>query len=111
MGLDARRLDRQVTLLRVAAADDGFSSDAVPDAVDVGTRWMGKRDVSDGEQLRAGALGAALTTRFQARWDALTSSMKATDRLSYAGIVYEIVGTKEIGRRDGVEFTTRTLRP
>lgn len=111
MGLDARKLDRRVTLLRVTKSDDGFSSDAETTAVDVGQRWMSKKDVSDGERIRAESFGASITARFQSRWDALTASMTTQDQLSYGGTVYEITGTKELGRREGIEFTTKAAQP
>ena len=111
MGLDARKLDREVTLLRVAKSDDGFSSDAHGEPQDLGKCWMSKHDASDGERLRAAEFGASVTARCQARWDSLTSSMTTQDRLGYGGVVYEIIGTKELGRRDGIEFTTKAAQP
>lgn len=67
--------------------------------------WVAKRDVSDAERFAAGSTRAVITTRFQARWTAFTASIDTADRLECEGRVYEIIGVKEIGRRQLVEIT------
>lgn len=109
MGLDAGKLDRRVTILRRDASDDGFSSDAAS-YDDVGKRWMSRQEASDGEQIRAAALGATISARFQCYRDSLTAAINTGDRLAYDGVTYEVTGTKEIGFREGVEITTKAVR-
>jgi head-tail adaptor len=42
------------------------------------------------------------TTRFRIRWGL---GVEETDRVSYDGKDFEIIGVKEIGRREGQEIT------
>lgn len=97
-------MDRRITIERygVTYNDDNEPIEAW---VSVGERWASKEDVSDGEKVRAAQVGASVTTRFGVRRDGLTSTITAADRLVYAGEVYSISGTKEIGRREGIEIT------
>lgn len=100
-------MDRRVAILRQETGDDGYSSSA-GEFVELVQRWASKKDVSDGEKWAAGATGASVTTRFVMRWDSVTSTIKAADRLRYPvsdGDEYDITGTKEIGRRQHIEIT------
>lgn len=99
------QLNRRVAVFRADANDDGFSSD--PGApVKVGERWMGKTDVSDGEQIRAGSFGTKISSRFICRYDGLSSTIRAgTHSLVCEGVTYNVTGVKELGRREGIEIT------
>lgn len=109
-GLDARELDRRITILRATKGDDGFSS--VPcDHVPLSTLWAGRKDVADSERVSAEAQGQTITSRFIVRWSPLTSTLQPADRLECEGTIFEIVGTKEArGRRIGIEITAKALR-
>lgn len=100
----AGRLDRRVDILRasITTGEYGEEEKAWPT---LATRWASKADVSDGEKLRAQAVGATLTTRFQVRFDSVTSTLTAEDRIRCEGRDYDLVGVKEIGRREGLELT------
>lgn len=102
--MDAGALDRRVTIRRQLTTDDGYSSTA-GDFADLTKRWASKRDIADGERWSAGATGATVTTRFVMRWDSVTRTITAVDRLFYDDAEYDIVGTKEIERRQYVEIT------
>lgn len=97
-------MDRRITIERygVTYNDD---NEPVSAWTELAKRWASKQDVSDGEKIRAAEVGATVTTRFQLRWDSVTETITATDRLVYDGQVYEIEGTKEINRREGIEIT------
>jgi head-tail adaptor len=101
----AGALDRRVQFRRATLTDDGFAlvevwanhGDPHPAA---------KRDLSDGERLRAGEVQAHVTTRFVLRWSPFTADLTPKDRLVCEGREFEIVGIKEAeGRRQWIEIT------
>lgn len=100
----AGRLDRRITIERLGTT---YNDDNEPVSVwtALATRWASKQDVSDGEKIRAAEVGATVTTRFQVRWDSVTETITAADRIIYDGQEYEVAGTKELGRREGIEIT------
>jgi head-tail adaptor len=96
--------DRRIQFLRATLSDDGFSlvetfapyGQPIPAA---------KKDVSDGERMRAMEVQAHITTRFQVRWSAFTAGITPKDRLFCEGRVYDISGIKELDRRRTLEIT------
>lgn len=108
--IDARELDRRLTLYRRDATDDGFSSS--PGApVEIGTVWAKKVDVSNTEMLAAAAVGQVITTRFLVRWTSQMTQLRPDDQAVCEGTRYEIVGWREArGRRVGIEITAKAIR-
>ena len=102
--MHAGRRDRSVQFRRATLAHDGLSS-AETWADHGSPQWASKRDVSDGERYRAGEVAASLTARFQVRYSIFTAGITPKDRLECEGRTYNIVGIKEIGRREGLEIT------
>lgn len=102
--MKAGDLDRRISIERYSTT---YNDDNEPTEgwAEVGKRWASKKDVSDGEKVRAAEVGATVTTRFQLRWDSLTKTLTASDRIVCDGMTYDIAGTKELGRREGVEIT------
>jgi head-tail adaptor len=98
------RLDRRVQFLRAALVDNGleqvetFAAHGVP-------VWASRKDVSDGEKARAGEVQAVLMTRFVIRSSAFSRGLTAKDRLATEGLIYDITGIKQQGRRDFLEIT------
>lgn len=109
MGLPAGKRPRRITLQRALTAKNALNEDVKTWGA-IGKRWAEKLDVSDGEQLRAAQMGATITTRFRVLYDSLTSTLTPRDRLLLGSLVYELVGIKEIGTREGLELTA-TARP
>lgn len=97
-------LDRRVQFLRLTLVDDGLSS-AETWAEHGSPVWASKKDVSDGERWRAGEVFANITTRFQVRYSAFSEGITPKDRIVCETVEYDIVGKKEIGRREGYEIT------
>ena len=101
----AGKLDRRVQFRRFTDGDDGFQTTKV---------WENhgspvsahKQDVSDGERMRAGAVSATLTARFEVRSSIFTRALTAKDALIYNGVTREIFGIKEIGRNNRLEIST-----
>jgi head-tail adaptor len=67
--------------------------------------WAEKLDISDGERLRGEQVGASITTRFRVLYSPVYADLNAKDALLLEGRRYDIVGVKEIGRREGLEIT------
>lgn len=97
-------LDRWLTLQRRTVADNALGEEAET-FIDLATVRASKSDIGDAEKVRAQQVGAEITTRFQIRWSVNWSDLTSKDRVSCDGREYEVVGVKEIGRRDGVEIT------
>lgn len=103
----AGSLDRRIRVLQyIAGGLNGFGEPAAPTWQQIAVLSASKKDVSDGERVNAQGVGANLTTRFVVRSSTVTRAVKAQDRIECDGRVYDIVGIKEIGRRDALEFST-----
>lgn len=104
MGLAAGRLDRRVRLMQARTVKNALNEDVVS-WVTLATVYGSKTDVSDGERVRAAEVAAVITTRFVVRYSMTTRQLTPRDRVVLDGLVYDIVGIKEVGRREGLEIT------
>lgn len=101
----SEQLDRRITLQRFGQTLNEWN-EPITGWTEIGKRWASKEDVSDGEKVRAAQVGASVTTRFRVRWDSLTSTLTAADRLVCEDVEYQISGTKEgDGRHREIEIT------
>ena len=103
--VSAGKLDRRIQFQRFTLTDDGFGQ--VEAFANLGkTIAAGKRDISDGERMRAGEVSAQITSRFHVRSSAFTRDLTPADRLVYDGRTYSIYGIKELeGRKRLLEIT------
>lgn len=99
--MEAGKLDRRITIERFTATTDevGGETQAWTGVAEV---WAAVEPISDGERWRAAEVAASVTTRFRIRWG---QGVTVEDRIGYDGRTYDIVGVKEIGRREGQEIT------
>ncbi len=104
MRLSPGAMDRRITIERKYITTGDFNEEVIVWAP-VATVWAKKLDVSDGERLRAREVAADITTRFQVRWSQAVRYVDAEHRLKYDGLIYDIFGVKEIGRREGLEIS------
>jgi SPP1 family predicted phage head-tail adaptor len=103
----AVNLDRKITLEERQETSDGAGGTTIS-WVEVGTYWAGKEQQSAEEALRAGSRFAEETIYFRTRW---ISGVNASDfRAKYDGDTYDIVGVREIGRREGLELQTERVK-
>ncbi len=100
----AGALDRLLTLRRRMVQADALGEE-VETFADLATVRASKTDISDAEKVRAQQVGAEITTRFQIRWSVNWSDLNPKDRVTCDLREYEVVGVKEIGRREGIEIT------
>jgi len=101
--MTAGSLDRLVTLSTMTATNTGTGYTET--ATTLGTVWASRKDVSDAEKAAAGAVEGTVRARFIVRSSSLTRGLKPKDRLTEGGKVFQIVGIKEVGRRDMLEIT------
>lgn len=95
----------RLTILRAsAAADDGLQT--VPGALAALDQrpWAMRRDVSDGEVVRAGMVLGSKVSRFMVKRTAFTRAIIITDQVQADGLDYDIIGIKEMTDRD-IELT------
>jgi len=97
-------LDRRITIERWGATTNEFGEDIV-EWLHVATVWAAAEDIRDSERYRAQQVGSDVTTRFRVRWRYSIEQLNPKDRLHYGGRTYNIVATKAIGRREGIEIT------
>lgn len=81
----------------------------VPTWWTLASRLAEKRDVSDGEQLRAAEVGATITSRFRILRDSVTRTITPRDRIVIRDAitgdrVFDIRGIKDV-ERSGLEIT------
>lgn len=62
---------------------------------DFATLWAKREDVSDGEMISAGELGAFLGARFTVRRSVVTRTITPTDRLRHDGAIWNIQTVRE----------------
>lgn len=102
--MNAGSLDRRIQFLRATLTDSGL------DQAETWTNhgapvWASYAPVRDAEKAAAGRTEATRMARFTVRWSAFTSAIDAKDQLTFEGRAWEIVGAKEVGRREWVELT------
>lgn len=99
--MEAGKLDRRISIERAVITTDPLGGDSYVWS-ELAEVWAEVLPISDGERWRAAEVAANVTTRFRIRWGA---NVTVEDRIAYDGRTYEIVGVKEIGRREGQEIT------
>lgn len=103
--IDGVKLDRKISLLRASRVQDSGTGEEIETWSILANVWAGKKDVSDGERMRASEVSAEISTRFVIRWDSAWADINAKDRIQYETRVFDIFSVKEIGRRQGLEIT------
>nr|WP_312296121.1 phage head closure protein [Brevundimonas diminuta] len=104
--IDPGRRDRRITFERREQTERTAKGEAVFAYVEFTKAWASKKDVSDRERMLAQQVSATVSTRFVTLWNALLDQVDPTFRIRFGGRIYEITGVKEIGTREGIEFTT-----
>ena len=102
----AGKLDRKIVLQRATMVQNEFN-EPVPSWGVLCTVSAESMPVSDSERVRSSQVGAEITMRFGIRYSSVTATLDPRDRLIYGGKVFEIVGIKELGRREGFEISAR----
>lgn len=102
--MEPGKLDRRILLQRYGISYNA-DNEPIEGFTDLATVWASVQYASDGEKARAGAVAATVSVRFQIRWSTAVSTVNPKDRVAYDGKVFDIVGVKELGRREGLEIS------
>lgn len=97
--------NRRIAVFNVAFQNTGAGVRQVDPPALRGHIWAARKDVSDAEKAASGTVQATLAARFTVRSSAMTRAIKPKDRLTCDGKSFDIVGIKELGRRDFLEIT------
>jgi hypothetical protein len=102
--MKAGALDRRISILRQGpAVDDGYTT--LPGEFGLlANRSASWRPASRTEQFENAGIEAKSGGSFWIRSDITTRQVVETDKLVYTGRIYEILGIREIGRREGLEL-------
>ncbi len=103
--MTAGALDRRITIRRATTTNGPLGTTET--WVDLGTVWAARKDVSDGEKAAAGTVMSTLAARFTVRSNAITRGVRPSDVIVEGRLQFEIVGIKELGRRDYLEITAQ----
>lgn len=101
-------LDRRVTFSQPSApASANAFNEPVAGTPTVTTVWARREDVSDGERLASGQVGAHRMSRFVVRSTTATRAITPVASLTHDGKTYNIMGIKETreGRNRFLEVT------
>lgn len=101
--IGAGKLDRRVMLLSTTETNTPLGVSKA--GRELGKVWAGRTDVSDSEKAAAGVVQGIVRARFLLRSSSLTRQLQPKDRISDGGLAFEIVGIKELGRKDFLEIT------
>lgn len=101
----AGSLDRRVTVQVLSNRAQDASGQEIEEWTPLLTAWMGKRDIRADERFAGAQVVAEIDAVFVSRWwRAMAEVRPDTHRLSYDGRIWNIVGIREIGRHEGLEF-------
>ncbi len=102
--MDAGRMDRRIAIVRETETGRNAFNEPIVSTTET-TVWASKEDIRDGERWTAQEVGAEVTTRFRIRWSATFADLDPQASITFDGRAYNVVSTKEIGRREGIEIT------
>ena len=98
-------LDRRITIRRKTVMNGPLG--ATEAWAPLGTIWAARRDVSDGEKAAAGTVMSTLAARYTVRSSEMARGIRPADTISEGRLTFDIVGIKEVGRRDYLEITAQ----
>jgi SPP1 family predicted phage head-tail adaptor len=102
--MDHVRLDRRITIQRFGVSYNA-DNEPIEGFTDLVTVKAKIQYASDGEKVRAAEVGATISARFQIRYSSTVSDVGPKDRVINEGKTFDIVGVKELGRREGLEIS------
>lgn len=103
--MDAGKLDRRITIRRKTVTNGPLG--ATETWATLGTIWAARKDVSDGEKAAAGTVMSTVAARFTVRSTDMTRGLRPADTITEGRLTFDIVGIKELGRRDYLEITAQ----
>ncbi len=109
VGLNVGELDREGTLQQLVESR-GASGFPVETWATLDTVYAARRDMGGAERFRANQLSASSVTvwtiQYRADMDPELLDVAKQRRWVYLGRVFDITAPRQIGRQEGIEFTT-----
>lgn len=107
MAIDLGPLDRRAEFLRARTVRNA-RNEPVPDGWDPIARVMASRySTSDGERNAGAQVQRVVTDRLVTHYGAALAGVTGADQVEVDGVTFDIVGKKELGRREGLEFSVK----
>lgn len=103
---DPGQRDRLITFERREQTGRSTKGEPIYDYIEFAKAWASKKDIGDRERMLAQQVSASVTTRFGTDWNPTLDQIDPTFRIRFDRRIYEITGVKEVGTREGIEFTT-----
>lgn len=101
----SERFDRIITIQSVTNTTDTYGA-TIQSWATYATIWAEKRDLSMRERLQAGQGNPLITVRYFAHYNSgITEKMRVVD----GSDTFEILGVREIGRKEGLEIFAGTI--
>jgi SPP1 family predicted phage head-tail adaptor len=105
--MQAGRLDRRVTIEQATATQNDYG-EPVRTWSTLATVWAEKLDLKASERFAGDQHDARIDTVWRIRYRADVTPLM---RVSHGGLRYDIQGTRELGRRAGLELLTTAQVP
>jgi len=105
----AKSLDRKIAIGKPGTTAIGLGETKKGDFAALATVRAAYAPISDGERVRAAAVEQKADARFTVRWSSRLAAFDGTYQIQFDGSLWQITGTKEIGRRRWLEFTAWRL--
>jgi SPP1 family predicted phage head-tail adaptor len=99
----AGRMDRRLVIQRATTSRNDLN-EPIESWANLATVYANRRDASAGEAYKAQEVGAELTCRFTVRYSSVLAAVTPTDRILYAGRLYNITGLRETKRNRWIEI-------
>ena len=90
----ARHRNRRIIIRRAVTTNTGLGP--TESWADLCSVFASREDVSDAERAAAGTEVATLRSRFVIRNTSLVAAVSPADRIAHAGLVFDIIGVKEV---------------
>ena len=103
--MDAGVFDRRITVRRKTVINGPLGPTETWSVLC--TIWAARTDVSDGEKAAAGTVMSTVSSRFQVRSSTETRGIRPADTITEGGLDFEIVGIKQLGRRNYLEISAQ----
>jgi SPP1 family predicted phage head-tail adaptor len=104
----AGRLDRLALLQqRTLAAPDAYGQ-KVASYSTLATVWVDRKDITGREFYASAQVHADASTRFTLRY---LSGLTSVNRVLCEGVIYDVLHVAELGRRDWLELTCKSVMP
>lgn len=101
----AGTLDRRVIFQRAVTSRNALNETVAGGWDEVASVMAHRAPVRDAERVAGAGVNREVTDRFTTHWVQRLSILTAADQLVCDGVAYRIVGIKELGRREGLEFS------